>query len=419
MKFKLILRIAKSLLLARWRQTSVAAAGVTFGITMFIALLSFMMGLNEMLDDMILSRTPHIRLYNEVKPNARQPINASDAFKDSYNFIRSVKPGSSRQEIYNSHVIIETLRQDNRIQGVAPKITAQVFFNDGPVDITGVVTGIDVDEEDKVFRFNEYIIEGKPRDLNTVSNSIILGKSLAKKLLAGVGDVVYVTTAQRQSFSLKIVGLFQSGLEELDKVQSYTSLATAQKILNKPGDYITDIHIRLHDLKKSAQLSKEYSHLFEADAEDIISSNSQFETGSFIRSLISYSVGVTLLVVAGFGIYNILNMLIYEKMDSIAILKATGFSGQDVNRIFMTIALSIGFAGGTLGLAFGFLLSYGIDHIPFNTASLPTLKTYPVSYNPIFYFIGWSFSLLTTYLSGWAPARKASKVDPVVIIRGK
>nr|WP_236675970.1 ABC transporter permease [Chryseolinea lacunae] len=413
------MRIARSLLLARWRQTSVAAAGVTFGITMFIALLSFMMGLNEMLDDMILSRTPHIRLYNEVRPNAHQPINSSKSFSKSYNFIRSVKPGSSRQEIYNSRAVLQTLRRDPRIKGVAPKITAQVFFNDGPVDITGVITGIDVAEEDKVFRFNEYIVEGKPSDLNDVSNSIILGKSLAHKLLAQVGDVVYVTTAQRHAFSLKIVGIYQSGIEELDKVQSYTSLATAQKIWNQPGDYITDIHIRLHDLKKSAQLSTEFSALFNTDAEDILTSNSQFETGSFIRSLISYAVGVTLLVVAGFGIYNILNMLIYEKMDSIAILKATGFAGRDVNRIFMTIALSIGLVGGSLGLIFGFLLSYGIDHIPFNTASLPTLKTYPVSYNPAFYCIGASFSLITTYLSGWAPARKASKIDPVVIIRGK
>ena len=138
-----------------------------------------------------------------------------------------------------------------------------------------------------------------------------------------------------------------------------------------------------------------------------------------MRSLISYSVGITLLIVAGFGIFNILNMMIYEKMDSIAILKATGFSGQDVNRIFIVIALSIGLFGGMLGLGFGFLLSYMIDQIPFNTASLPTIKTYPINYAPAFYFIGTSFSIVTTYLAGWAPARKASRIDPVIIIRGK
>ena len=138
-----------------------------------------------------------------------------------------------------------------------------------------------------------------------------------------------------------------------------------------------------------------------------------------MRSLISYSVGITLLIVAGFGIYNILNMMIYEKMDSIAILKATGFSGRDVNRIFIIIAESIGIFGGIIGLLFGFLLSSVIDQIPFNTAALPTIKTYPINYNPFFYLIGIVFSLITTYFAGFFPARKASRVDPVIIIRGK
>ena len=106
-------------------------------------------------------------------------------------------------------------------------------------------------------------------------------------------------------------------------------------------------------------------------------------------------------------------------MDSIAILKATGFSGSDVKRVFVGIALSIGIFGGLAGLLFGFLMSAGIDQIPFNTASLPTIKTYPINYNPKFYLIGGVFSIITTYLAGLFPARKASKIDPVVIIRGK
>ena len=126
-----------------------------------------------------------------------------------------------------------------------------------------------------------------------------------------------------------------------------------------------------------------------------------------------------LLIVAGFGIYNILNMMIYDKMDSIAILKATGFSGMDVNFIFIGIALSIGIIGGLLGLLFGFGLSVVIDNIPFNTASLPTVKTYPIDYNPQYYLISTLFSIITTYFAGYFPALKASKVDPVDIIRGK
>lgn len=419
MNARLIIRIAKALLLARWKQTLVAAIGVTFSITMFIALLSFMTGLNDLLDGLILNRTAHIRLFNEIKPNFNQPINLSKEYQNHYNFIRSIKSGSSRQEIYNSEAIMQALRMDSRVTGIAPKIIAQVFFKDGTIDITGVINGIDAQEEISLFHFSDYVTEGNPLDIQNVSNSIILGKGLAAKLLANVGDVVLVTTAMQQQFSLKVVGVFQSGLQEFDKVESYASLSTTQKIVGKPSDYVTDIQLKMNDITQAPLVAKEYAQLFQIDAEDIQTANSQFETGSFVRSLISYSVGIVLLIVAGFGIYNILNMMIYEKMDSIAILKATGFSGSDVNRIFLVIALSIGFFGGTLGLFFGFVLSVMIDQIPFNTPSLPTIKTYPINYNPVFYFIGSSFSLVTTYLAGWAPSRKASKIDPVIIIRGK
>ncbi|MGK2864079.1 MAG: ABC transporter permease [Chitinophagaceae bacterium] len=419
MNIKLISDIARSLLLARWKQTLVAAVGVMFGITMFIALLGFMNGLNDLLDGLVLNRTPHIRLYNEIKPNSNQPVNHHHDFSSAYNFIQSVKAGGSRLQLYNSSAIQSALKKDERVLGYAPKITAQVFFNAGTNDITGVLNGIDVTSEIKLFHYKDYVTTGTATDIGTTANSIILGKGLAEKILVNIGDVVQLTTAGGERFPLKVVGYYQSGLADYDKVQSFASLNTVQKIMGKPANYITDIQVRLNDINKAPALAREYATLFQTDAEDIQSANAQYETGSFIRTLISYAVGITLLIVAGFGIFNILNMMIYEKMDAIAILKATGFSGKDVKWIFLLIALGIGFSGGIAGLILGYLLSLIIDQIPFTTSALPTIKTYPVNYNPLFYLIGALFSLITTYFAGWFPARKASKIDPVIIIRGK
>lgn len=419
MNYKLIADIAKSLLLARWRQSLVAAIGVTFSITMFIVLLGFMNGLNDLLDGLVLNRTPHVRIFNEIKPNPNQPINLATDFKNGHNFIQSVKSSGGRLEIYNSAAIMQAVKNDPRVLGLAPKISSPVLYNAGTIDITGVVSGIDVVAESKLFFFKDYVQTGNPLDLKNVSNSIILGKGVAEKLLANIGDVIQVTTSKGDRLSLKVVGFFQSGIQDFDKVQSYASIATTQKLLGKSNSYITDIQVKLKDLNMAPAVAKEYAQLFNADAEDIQTANSQFETGSFVRTLISYAVGITLLVVAGFGIYNILNMMIYEKMDTIAILKATGFSGGDVRKVFISIALTIGLLGGLFGLLFGFLLSLAIDQIPFNTAALPTIKTYPVNYDLIYYTIGFVFALVTTYFAGFFPAKKASKIDPVIIIRGK
>lgn len=419
MKLNLLISIAKALLLARFKQTLVAAAGVSFSITMFIGLLSFMAGLNDLLDGLLLNRTPHVRLYNEIQPNVNQPINAVFSDEKTHNFIHSIKSSNSRQEIYNCDAIVQTLKKDNRVLGAATKIISPVFFNDGAIDITGVVNGIDIQSEGKLFHFNDYMIAGNSIDIARLSNSIILGKGLADRLLSNIGDVVQVATISGERFPLRVVGFFQSGMQELDKTQSYASISTVQKLKGKPNNYVTDIQIKLKNVLTAPQLAKEYAKLFDIDAEDIQTANASFETGSFVRTLISYAVGIVLLIVAGFGIYNILNMMIYEKMNTIAILKATGFSGNDIQKIFLEIAMSIGFFGGLVGLILGLGLSGLIDQIPFKTASLPTVKTYPIDYNPLFYIIGAVFSLITTFLAGWFPSRKASGVDPVVIIRGK
>ena len=416
MRFGLIINISKALLLARWKQTLVAAIGVTFSITMFITLLSFMTGLNIMLDGLILNRTPHVHIYKEILPSEKQPI---DYESQGHNFISSVKPKNDLLDLRNSSVIMKSLRDDSRVLGVSPKVNVQVFYNIGAVDLNGVLNGIDVAEENRLFLFSEYVVEGDYQDLKNVPNSIVLGKGAAEKILANVGDNIQVTTSKGERVQLKVVGYFQSGIQDIDKVQSYVSLATAQKLLGESNSYITDIQEKLKDKSQAPEIANEYKQIYEVEAVDIQTANAQFETGTAIRTLISYAVGITLLIVAGFGIYNILNMMIYEKMDTIAILKATGFSGKDVKRVFITIALTIGIFGGLFGLFFGYLISSGIDNIPFKTEALPTIKTYPINYDPRYYLIGGIFSVVTTYFAGYFPSRKASKVDPVVIIRGK
>ena len=187
MNVKLILNIATHLLRARLKQTIVAAVGVTFGIAMFIALNGFMNGLNDLLDGLMLNRTAHVRLYNEIKPSTNQPIFLSKKYKKTINFISSVKPKDRGKAIYNSQSIIQYLKKDTRIIDVAPKINVPVFFNSGTIEISGIIDGIDVVPEEKLFKVSDYIIEGSVADL-LKSNSIIIGKGLANKmLLAEIG----------------------------------------------------------------------------------------------------------------------------------------------------------------------------------------------------------------------------------------
>lgn len=167
-----------------------------------------MEGLNQLLDGIVLNRTPHVRLYNDILPSKVQPIELSEDFKDHYNFIQSVKPTNTRKEIYNAPQIIDKLSNDGRVLGVAPKVTAQVFYNLGNIDLNGIINGINPEKEAAYFSFNDYILGGNSLDLNNVSNSIILGQGAANTMRAKVGDIVTVTSTEGEQFSLKVIGFF-------------------------------------------------------------------------------------------------------------------------------------------------------------------------------------------------------------------
>ncbi len=419
MQLLVVLMIARKHLLAKIKQTLIAALGVTFGIGMFISMVSFMTGVNKMLDDLMLSNTPHIRLYNDIKTKREMVIDKAPAYRGAFNVVHHVKPKDVKKQIRNSLQIINILQEDDRVMGVAPRVTTQVFYQFGASDINGTIVGVDIEEEDKLFDLSKNMIEGDLLDLLTVNNGIIVGIGLANNLAVGIDDRVNIVTSKGVQFQLIVVGIYQTGIAQIDDVQSYTSLNTVQKILEQNSDYITDINLKVENLDMARALAEEYEKRFEIDTIDYDTANAQIKFSYDIRNTITYAVSITLLIVAGFGIYNILNMFIYEKMDDIAILKATGFSGKDVRRIFISQALIIGITGGLLGLLIGYFISVGISHIPFETDALPSLKTMPVNFDPQFYIIGIVFALLTTFFAGYLPANKASVIDPVEIIRGK
>lgn len=417
--WKVILNIAKTHLITKFKQTSTAALGVTFGIGAYITLVCFMTGLNGMLDDLILNQTPHIHIYNEIEPSEKQPVDLYDELSNSFNVVHTIKPKLSQKKIHNALPIMDYLNEMEDVKGAIPQIKTQIFYLAGSIELGGNLTGIEPLEEARLFNFKDYIVKGTPQALYNNDNGILLGAGLAQNMSLDVGDRVQVSTIKGDIFPLKIIGIYQSGIADIDAIQSFVNIKTIQRILGEAENYITDINVKLHDIDMAMPLARNIERQFKLKAIDIKTANAQFETGTTIRNLITYAVSITLLIVAGFGIYNILNMLIYEKMNDIAILKATGFSGKDVQLIFMSQAMIIGLVGGILGLLIGFGLASLINTLPFDTEALPTVETYPVNINPLFFVIGFSFAMLSTFLAGYLPSKKAKKIDPVRIIRGQ
>jgi lipoprotein-releasing system permease protein len=409
--------IAKTHLLAKKRQTIVASLGVTFGIAMFILMISFMTGVNGILEETTLVSTPHVRIFNEVetiRPSVLDEVNGTG----SWNIVHHMKAKDEQLNVRNGLIIADRIEKDPDVLGVSAQLTTQVFYNNGPTEITGMLAGVDILKEDKLYGISKKIKSGSIEAFLAGKDVILMGEGLAKKLNVRTGDKVQITTPAGKTKLLRIAGTYKFGIGTIDNMRSYTSIQAVQKIMGKKPDFVTELHIKFNDLNKSKAEAARYQARFGNKAEDWETANATILVSFKIRNILTFVVSATLLIVAGFGIYNIMNMTVYDKMKDIAILKATGFESREIILVFLLQAVFIGMIGGLMGMQFGFILSYALSKTPFDGGEFLSIETFPVNMDLKFYVFGMLFGIITTILAGFFPARKASQIDPVKILRG-
>ncbi|TNE78734.1 MAG: ABC transporter permease [Bacteroidetes bacterium] len=414
---KLNINIAKTHLFAKKKQTIVASLGVTFGIAMFVLMISVMTGVNKILEETQLASTPHVRIYRDIS-NDRPSLLSQILGTEDWAVVHHQKPKDEPLNLRNGLLIARSLEADPRVLGVSPQLTSQVFFNYGPAQLSGILTGVDIEKEDLLYNVKGKVKSGSIEALLSSNDGILMGQGLANKMNVKSGDKVTVTTPRGDIVLLRVVGTFAMGIGQIDNVRCYANISTVQKVMQKDTRYITDIHVKLKELNQSLTAATEWQSRYGYRAEDWETANATILVSFTIRNMMTGVVVVTLLVVAGFGIYNIMNMTVYDKMKDIAILKATGFEGRDIIGVFISQAAFIGMMGAFAGMLIGLFLSYLVSRAPFDGGEFLSIDHFPVNFDVRFYVFGLVFGVLTTILAGYFPAKKASKIDPVSILRG-
>ncbi len=234
-KPKLILTIAKTHLVSKIKQTTIAALGVTFGIGSYITLVSFMTGLNDMLDNLILNQTPHVHIFNEIEPSKYQPVDLYSDFERSLNIVSSIKPKQTQKKIHNAVPIMNSLNKDKNVRGAIPQVKTQIFYIAGSIELGGNITGIDIRREMELFEFKNYLIDGSAEALENTDSGIILGSGIAEKLSLKKDDRVQVGTSSGKLFPLKVVGIYQSGIADLDNIQSFATIKDRTAHIGRAG----------------------------------------------------------------------------------------------------------------------------------------------------------------------------------------
>jgi lipoprotein-releasing system permease protein len=412
-----VLRIAMVHLISKKRQTAVAMLGVMFGITVFIFQAGLITGLQIFMLDKIVNNSPHVHLYNEPEKNPPSILSKIYHEDNQMVVVRNQKQKEIDKKIRNSSGIMEIIKKMPGVIGVAPNVATQAIVKAGVKQIPVTISGVEIEKEDALFNIHKDQIAGDIRRLDIINNGVILGKGVADKLGATIDDIITVSTTL-STIDMKVVSITSTGITSIDDNRAMVNLRIAQKLMNRDKLYITDINLKLKNVDKADEMSGDLTRLFGLKAQSWKEANANVFSVFKIQNIATYLVITSILIVAGFGIFNILMMMIYEKMTDIAVLKSIGYKNRDIRNIFMVEAIVIGFTGGLLGLAHGWLASYVASKIEVKLAGLVTLDHLSINFDPMFYLAGFAFALVTTALAGYFPALKASKVDPVDIIRG-
>ena len=401
-------QIAKTYIITNKKLTGVAVAGVVLGMSIYIFMNSMLLGFDKTSSKSIFKTTPHIRVYKDDEIS--QPLVSSN---EKQMLLSNPKIVPTKNTIINPGLVISTIQKMKDVEIVTSQVNANIFYNSGKSQITGLCSGINPDEADQMYSISSTMVEGNFSSLKGNPNGILIGSGVSEKMSLRVNDYVNITSSKGVNKAFKIVGIFKTNNSVTDKTKSYVNELAAQQLLKEGNVYVTDINVNIKNPDDAEKVAEQISASVGYKAEGWRQANETLMAAQRMRKIIITFVSTTILLVAGFGIYNILNMTITQKINDIAILKAMGFKGQDVIRIFVTQAVTVGVMGVIGGMIMATVIITLLQHVYVGG----DIGYFPITYEVTKYIQGVVVGMVITFFAGYIPAKKAANIDPVEIFR--
>jgi lipoprotein-releasing system permease protein len=404
-------------LLSHMRQSLVCIAGVTISVTMFITMTSMMQGFTDKFIIETVESSGHITVHDEPR-ETRTPI-LERVYTDPNALIvfEGVKPRDKIEKIKNPTGLIATLRRMPGILAVAPVVQGDVIATYGTKTFGIVVEGVEPDAQTRATTIGDKMIAGDFGRLKSTADGIVIGAGIAKVMGASVGDNISLASPTGGRTTAKVVGIFQTGVTPVDYSRSYMLLNAAQTLLDKKN-IISEIVLRTDDYTKAREVAAQIESICGYKTESWQEANENFLKIFRIQTIITHIITGALLVVAAFGVLNILIMAVLERVNDIAILKSFGFSRNDITVIYVMQGLVIGLIGSVIGLIIGKLAVEGLRRLPIQMEGLVHAEGLLMSEHGEQYVTAFVSAMIIVLLAAVYPARRAAKYDPVEVIRG-
>ena len=383
-----------------------AIAGLALGVAALVIVLSVMNGFEKELQTRVLGVVPQL-------------------------VIRTDNSVSNYDEL-----IAEIIKSES-VEAASPYIETQGLMSANNRSRGVFVTGIKPEIENSLSILPNYLVDGSLDNLFP-KRGVVIGAWLSRYLGVQIGDTINITTTNLRSsvlgtfprtLALEVVGIFELKAE-LDQSLVLIHHDLAANILNLSTGSTQGIRVKTIDLFQANKIGFKLLDLKIFEDSNYYFSSWQKTHGTLFQAiqlekrLISLMLFL-IITVAAFNILSTLVMTVKAKEREIAILKTMGCTQSQLALIFLTLGLIIGFLGTLLGLLIGLVVTPNIDSF-INFIEWLTNRTlmdsYFINYFPYEFRFNQLFNicfsiLIMSLIFAYFPASRASKLNPITILR--
>ena len=387
-------------------QTLLIVIGVAVGVSVIVFMSALLGGVQSNILNRVLSTQAQVVVL--PRKDVSRPLLQDGEAK----VIRVVQSRTQRQvNVDQWRKLRDSFAKMPSVDVVSPEAAGPVFLIRGSASRTVTVTGIEPDHYYRFVAIPDYIVAGSPR---ITGQDMLIGKDLADDLGIKVGDKVLLRTSSGGTDTLNVAGIFDLGNKGFNQRTVIAMLTTAQNLLGMVGE-VSSIDLTLKDSYTADMVADTIAAAHPVQADSWIRTNAQFFTAMRTQTISFSAIQTSVGLSVALGIASVLVVSVVQRSREIGILRAMGASQGQIMWVFLVQGGIVGLIGSILGslLARGFLVLWQVlarnaDGTPF----------FAVEIQPSLYAVTAVLATVCGVLAAAVPALRASRLDPVVAIRG-
>ncbi len=406
--------IAIRFLLAHKRSLGLSALGVILGVGAFIAACAQTEGFEKFYIQTVLGSEGSLVITDRFQEENSHIISAG---KDESLMVASQRRRKYYPGIADAYRIIDILSTYPEVVSASPIVEGRLLLRSGFSTEAVSLQGIDLDLHLRTTDFAKQVLRGSIDDFRNDPSGACVGIDLAERMQLSVGQDIFIIGPDNDPRRFRIDVIYETGVWDFDIKNVFVHMRSAQSVLHKP--YFTSFMlVKLVDPNRAPEMAAEFEDLLSHSA----ASWQERQAGNLhLFDALRLSAGIVvsmIILLSGFGIFNVLSLSVMQRTKEIAILRSMGYQRSDIAAIFLWQGACVAVVGILLGWGLGAGLTYVISKIPVNFRGILRTDYFLVEWSPYHYLIAAGLAAIAVFIASYVPARRASRLEPVETLRG-